>query len=451
MNYAKRASEKERLYIEADYANYIERDPEKRFSILSQMVKKYPREKRIHYTLGRYYSVGRNHHKAKEEYNRALELDPNFEPALNELGYAYAYLEDYEKAIECFKKYTSLFPREPNPLDSWAETYFRMGRLDDAIAKYKEALIVKPDYYNTYWKIGYIYALKENYPQAINWINQDISIAPTLSAKADGGYIWKGIYYAWLGRLDQALPELKRAIEIWKDVENKDWESVTERIIGWIYYDRGELESCRRYFKSGFDTIIKNYPESISLYTVHKSFNLGLVELKEGRIDSAKTRLSEMKSLLPKINPTNIYAPFYYDLLNGEVLLAEGSVDEAIAVCENARTLGTPAISYSFKTIMYSIPFLNDVLARAYRQKGELDKAIAEYERLITFDPSSKERRLIHPKLHYRLAKLYEEKGWIGKAIEGYEKFLDLWKDADPGIAEVEDAKKRLARLKQTD
>jgi hypothetical protein len=35
------------------------------------------------------------------------------------------------------------------------------------------------------------------------------------------------------------------------------------------------------------------------------------------------------------------------------------------------------------------------------------------------------------------------------EAIEHYKKFPSLWKDADPGIAEVEDARERVARLEE--
>ena len=48
------------------------------------------------------------------------------------------------------------------------------------------------------------------------------------------------------------------------------------------------------------------------------------------------------------------------------------------------------------------------------------------------------------------LGKIYKEQSNKTKAIEQYEKFLDLWKDAVPGIAEIEDARKRLAGLKET-
>ena len=77
----------------------------------------------------------------------------------------------------------------------------------------------------------------------------------------------------------------------------------------------------------------------------------------------------------------------------------------------------------------------------------EVKELRAEYEKLTTFNPSNDDRRLVYPKHHYNLARLYEQKGWVGKAIDHYEKFLDLWKDADPGIPEVEDAMERLAEL----
>jgi len=95
----------------------------------------------------------------------------------------------------------------------------------------------------------------------------------------------------------------------------------------------------------------------------------------------------------------------------------------------------------------FNAPFFKEVLARAYAQKGELDKAIAEYQRLIAFDPNSKGHCLIHPLYHYRLAKLRQEKGLKEKAKGQYQKFLELWKDADPGTPEALDAKKKLAGL----
>ena len=95
----------------------------------------------------------------------------------------------------------------------------------------------------------------------------------------------------------------------------------------------------------------------------------------------------------------------------------------------------------------YNVPFLKDVLARAYQQNGEIDKAIAEYERLVVFDPKREERYLIHPKNYYRLARLYEQKGLKKKAIEHYQRFLNLWKNADPDIPEVIEAKNRLSEL----
>jgi len=49
---------------------------------------------------------------------------------------------------------------------------------------------------------------------------------------------------------------------------------------------------------------------------------------------------------------------------------------------------------------------------------------------------------------YYHLAESYEIKGRKNKAIASYEKFLDLWKDADMGSAELDDARKSLAGLK---
>jgi len=218
--YSQKTSDKERLYIEASYADVIEKNPQKQLRVLKDIAKKYPREKRCHFELGTYYRGINMFNQAIEEYHKALKLDPNYGDAMNSLAYTYSDIGDFEKAIEYFKKYVSVSPGDANPIDSMGEVYLRMGKLDEAIAKYKEALEVKPDFKLTRLCIGYICALKENYPEALKWVDQEINIAQTPSIKSFG-YFNKGFYHCWLGSLKQSLREFRMALDLAEETRNE--------------------------------------------------------------------------------------------------------------------------------------------------------------------------------------------------------------------------------------
>ncbi|HEX2695193.1 MAG TPA: bacterial transcriptional activator domain-containing protein, partial [Acidobacteriota bacterium] len=168
-------------------------------------------------------------------------------------------------------------------------------------------------------------------------------------------------------------------------------------------------------------------------------------DLKSGRLEAARASLAEVESLVPKIQSRSREQLSYFrEDLKGEILLAGAAVDKAVTVLEKMPSVGKPPSMQSILPF-YCAPFLKDALARAYEEKGEIDRAIAEYERLISFDPGKDDRTLINPRYHYRLARLYERKGLTAKALEQYRRFLALWKDADPDLPEYVDAKKRLA------
>jgi tetratricopeptide (TPR) repeat protein len=356
-------------------------------------------------------------------------------------------LRDFEKAVDHFQKYALLNPQDANPLDSLAEAYFLMGRLDESMAKYKETMAVKPGFLTSNYCIAYIYALKENPAEAMSWLEEFIAQAPSVGWKG-AGIAFKGFYQGWLGSWNMGLDNLKKAREMLASVEDVWGQGQIDMVRAHIYLHNGELDSARKANKEWFDIFVIQYPRNKDYYKVVYLSGLGLIELKEGKVSSAKARAAEMTSLLPGLTASQKdWGSFSTDFLQAEVALAEGSPDKAIAVFEKTAVPVPFGMQEVIPLAAYNTPLLKDVLARAYAQKGDVDRAIVEYEKLVTFDPASRARLLVHPLLHYRLAKLYEQKGLKPKAADRYRKFLELWKEADPGQPAVEDARKRLASL----
>ncbi len=90
-------------------------------------------------------------------------------------------------------------------------------------------------------------------------------------------------------------------------------------------------------------------------------------------------------------------------------------------------------------------------LGESYLGAGQLGNAVATLEKAINnYGDSRGECPGLGILCYYWLGMAYEASGWTDKAITQYETFLDIWHNADAVIAEIDDAKERLARLKNT-
>ncbi len=95
--------------------------------------------------------------KAAQEYEKALQIDPEYAPAYVRLGYALLEAEDFEKAVKIYQRYVDLAPRECQSHSSLGFAYLKQGLIDQAITSYERALELCPDNANAYIDLGKVY------------------------------------------------------------------------------------------------------------------------------------------------------------------------------------------------------------------------------------------------------------------------------------------------------
>jgi tetratricopeptide (TPR) repeat protein len=139
--------------------------------------------------------------------------------------------------------------------------------------------------------------------------------------------------------------------------------------------------------------------------------------------------------------------------LEAEIALAAGNLDaaeESFGEIEpHVNSLAElPITREMFDWFAFNNNFpLRDGLARVAKAKGDLDEAIDMYRRLNTPSIDSKWMSVLEPRYVFEVARLLDEIGDQAAAREEYERFLDLWKDADPDLPELDEARTRLGQL----
>jgi len=345
--------------------------------ILQEIIRNYPKEKWAFHILGDFYYFGykRDYERAYEQYKKWLELDPRDTLAIDHLIMSTFPQRDFKKAQEYMKMRGALGPPDTGSLYLQAIVYRKMGQIDKAIDLNKEALKLDPNYWQSFPILGALYACKEEYEESMKWTDEFISRAPSAGVKSFA-HLTRGLYHFWRGEFKDALDDLTKAEKMAGEVDSWDNKILAAEWQGIAHVALSGPELSRECFDNAVGIAAEHLPRVVPAGKAQAALWLGNLAIKQGRIDQAQVQLSELESFLPKFDQrTQKELNFWRDLLQGEVFLAQGFLDAALAVSQKACRPESPFMEDS----MYFL----DLLARVYAQRGEFGKAVLEYERLL--------------------------------------------------------------------
>ena len=419
-NLREKVSERERYIIEADY----------------------------------YKSWEKSYDKAMESYQKLLELYPDDTIGNTNLGILYFELEEFNKAIA---HYESNIRNNPDDrLASWnlIDTYEAMGSYDKANQEIERYLIRNPDNISFLLKQYNVYLYQGNFNLAqaslekclsldsniqltydiqtghISLLKDDTERAQSQYFKIPEGSTDRRLHLANMNVLQGKFKEAEK--ELLK-------KPVLHEQLAILYLRTKQSQQALEEFTAVEE--IAQKAESIS-GQIQALYAKGIAHAQMKSYDEASRIAEEIKkSIQPWMYKKLIR---YHNHLLGMIAFERGNFSESIADLRRA-VLSLYSPEDNLPRIQALFIF---TLAKAYYQTGNMYDAQQEFEKI----PSLYLGRIgdgdFYARSLYMLGKISEQTGQKEKAAEYFERFLNLWKDADPGMAEVEDAQARLAVLK---
>ena len=173
------------------------------------------------YSKGLEYAIQGKFNESKDEFAKALNIEPAFGPA----KYALEIIEDVNDEKIKSKTAIHLF----KGID-----YRHRGKWDEAIAEFNKAIEINPKYAKPYDNRGGVYFNIGDYGNAISDSSKAIEINPNYA----GAYNTRAAAYYFIFQYDEAISDNTKAIEL----NPNDASNYINR--GNVYDDKGDKKKA---------------------------------------------------------------------------------------------------------------------------------------------------------------------------------------------------------------
>jgi tetratricopeptide (TPR) repeat protein len=330
------ASAGERLMVDSNLAG-VNGEPELQERLLEELVAAYPEDERAHQLAGNFYFFTRQEYdRAVEHYRRATEINPDFAPAYNLLGYGLRFMDDYAGAEQAFQRYIELIPGEPNPYDSYAELLMKMGRFDESIEQYQKALDQNPNFIASYIGIANNQVLKGEFDGAQETLATLESRARN-DAERRQACTWSSRSYVLQGDFERALAEIQRRYDIAAETNDLGAMSGDVNLMGDILLHAGRADDAVAKYAEAVELSDRSVATDEVKEGIRRNHIADLVRvaLAQGNIDAAVEQAAAYQQQVEEHQvPFEIWQSHE---LYGLIALAQGEYQAAVEELQQAN------------------------------------------------------------------------------------------------------------------
>jgi len=298
---------------------------------------------------------------------------------LQRLIYLYTqgqFQEVLTKALQLLKK----FPKSLNLYNIIGTANKELGKLEEAIDAYNEAISIKSDYAEAYNNLGVTFQAQGKLDEALGAYKKAVSIKPDYAeAHQNIGNALKD-----QSKLEGSIDAYKEAVSIKPDYAE------AHNNMGVTLQEQGKLDAALE----AYNTALSVKPDYAEVYN-----NMGVTFQAQGKLEKAIEAYCKALSLKPD------YTQVYNNV--GNALQEQGKLDEALGAYKKAVSI-KPDCAQAYNKIGF-----------IFRDQGKLDKAVEAYKNALSIKPD-------YAEAYNNIGITLKDQGKLDEALEAYKKALSI-------------------------